>query len=310
MGKFVVAALLLVLGLAWTAEATSDKDNEWVGTYTDSRYGGVLSICIRSGDLLYGSYSHVGILVGKTEKNGKASGSFYEVGAGVRYCAYGSFDLELAKDGSGFTGTIECGDNAKDKREWAESVLFDEEPHAADCAVLRPTGSAEGRWEATDGSAGWRVCVHPGASGGGAASDLFYESSLDLLPSHSKAYEQGYAFEEDGLVLSGYFIFQDGTQGPSLAFKREDGRLGQFWVDTNDPAYLSDVSAYQTDDFQGGYRVFDLAGQATGGQCSANEQFIPGYFDPLGQWSSAASALSVSAFCAALLAGLFCFLAL
>merc|ERR1712137_658435 len=136
---FCSTMFVLKFGLVWSCLVYLSLAQTFTGSWTDQRegggYGGLLYMCQR-GDLVFGAYSEVGLMVG--DKNGNTiAGTWVEGGYTVSSCKAGLFFLALSDDGNIFSGWWSCNDDDNDTQyDWAEERVSTTRPTIEQCAEL------------------------------------------------------------------------------------------------------------------------------------------------------------------------------
>jgi hypothetical protein len=108
----MIKLVVCLLGLAYLCSGQT-----WVGTWTDSQFGGNLFVCT-SGSTVYFSFSQVGIGFGTVSNDGTTiTGNIY-VGGGdtLSHSTKGTFELALSSNKNSFSGTY-TWDNDNDGKQ-------------------------------------------------------------------------------------------------------------------------------------------------------------------------------------------------
>jgi len=252
----IPSIVLCLLGLAFVCSAQS-----FVGTWSDSEYGGNIYVCV-SNSTLYMSFSEVGIGIG-TITGSTVSGRIY-VGGGdtLDHETTGTFEWTLNNSGSAFTGTWSWDGDSNDN-DWSGDLASSSTPTIRQCAFLASSGSIEGSWSSNSNGlsvSAWDICV----------SSSEYTSSYDISGGNN-GYDEGVT-HRSGLIGSGYFNedTDNDARGVSLTFLLSDGTLGNFvWLTA--PGEDLDSDNYGDSSEQNYYFFTKDSANPSDSDCSRNE---------------------------------------
>mmetsp|Transcript_44116 Transcript_44116/g.111191 ORF Transcript_44116/g.111191 Transcript_44116/m.111191 type:complete len:281 (-) Transcript_44116:130-972(-) len=264
--------LALVIGLvALYANAAPDWNGSW-SEESPGRLGGVLYTCIR-GNRIHGVFSKAGWLSGNVV-GVRATGNWYIAGDPFddRDRMYGSFDISILDDNSGFRGEYFFGDREGRAHPWAESRLPAPFPACPDdtlCLTPNPSATVFGHW-----------------FGGAPATDLFLCHEFEIGKESSRVFGsftnpdfagsvEGFS-PDDGVSFHGFYYTEDRAGGFWLRTISDSWIRGFRWPALPTRALHSEAKE----------QIFKLKTQKVSNfQCNSNEVFTP----------SSASTVSVGA---------------
>jgi len=218
------AILLAVLALCAIAYA----DPDWNGAWTDNsngRIGGVLYTCVR-GNRVHGVFSKAGWIEGNVV-GVRATGNWYIAGDPFddRDRLYGTFDLSVLDDNSGFRGEFYYGDREGRAHPWIEARLPAPYPLYPDdtlCLVPDTTRSVLGVFYGGVPATDLYLCREPMA---GRDGERVFGSFTN--PDFSGSVE-GFT-PDNGVSFFGFFYTEDRAGGLFLRAVSSDYIRGFRW---------------------------------------------------------------------------------
>lgn len=281
------AVVALVLGFVAVA-ISSSADPDWNGSWSEEsngRLGGVLYTC-RRGNRLHGVFSKAGWLDGNVVGL-RATGNWYMAGDPFddRDRMYGTFDISLLDDNSGFRGEFFFGDREGRAHPWGECRL--PAPHPAcpdDTLCLTPTTSTViGQFFGGDPATDLFMCREFQS---GRQEDRVFGSFTN--PDFSGSIE-GFT-PDQGVSFYGFYYTEDRAGGLWLRAVSGEYIRGFRWPSIPTRALLSEVKE----------QIFARKHDSVSNfQCNTNEVFTPsaaGTFSLNSFFVFAAALLSVALF--------------
>jgi len=259
MNSLVAVFLVGLVALAYGA------DNTWSGSWTDDsngRLGGTFYTCER-GSRLHGVFSKAGWVSGAV--NGyRATGSWYMAGDPFddRDRMYGTFDITLLDDNSGFRGEYFFGDREGRAHPWAEVRKPSPWPFCPDdtlCLTPDPTASITGHFFGGDPATDLFLCreFQPGRE-----ADRIYGSFVN--PDFSGSVE---GFTPDaGTSFHGFYYTEDRAGGFWLRAVSQEWVRGFRWPALPNRGLVTEVKE----------QIFQVKSRRVSNfQCNTNEVFTP-----------------------------------
>jgi len=188
MKSLAVICFLSLIAIVYTQNYAQIATFE--GTYNDPFYGGKLYLC-QNGNLLQGSYSQAGMIIG-TVANGTATGKYFQ--AGNNQCNIGKFTWQLTDEG--FTGTYTCN-GISGTFPWVAKKYDVFRPSDENCALLHEgNNNVIGHWR-NEVEPGYYIdiCNRTAKSGDNSTIHASYDT-----------YNEGSYYPNQGYI-SGHSVF-------------------------------------------------------------------------------------------------------
>jgi len=247
------------------------------GTWTDSKYGGKLFICIDERWSVWGSYSEAGVLWGKsTTDKTQASGTWYE--AGNAPCNYGTWEAYFANESE--TGGEEavifqfrCNNELTNQIVQRIETRLSSVANDEDCLVVYEDADFTGSWGNRQTVQWLDACEN---SGNTAELSIVYAGNpAEYFWANGTSFEDGRLFS--GNFYSGNLINEDDV-GVTLFFPISQAEAVQItWTGAVDYTKRDDPAAHRL--------IRDIQFRDRLGNKCADNIFLNGYVSE----SSAAS---------------------
>jgi len=256
-------ALALFIGLVALVNAQNNPD--WNGSWSEEsngRLGGVFYTCNR-GNRIHGVFSKAGWVSGNIV-GVRATGNWYMAGDPFddRDRMYGTFDVSLLDDNSGFRGEYFFGDREGRAHPWAEARLPAPFPACPDdtlCLTPFPAANVAGHWFGGDPATDLFLCREFEA---GRESERVFGSFTN--PDFAGSVE-GFT-PDDGVSFHGFYYTEDRAGGFWLRTISDNWVRGFRWPALPTRALVSEVKE----------QIFQLkTNKVSNFQCNCNEVFTP-----------------------------------
>jgi len=231
--------VLLILALSFVTIVLSSRTPTLDGTWTESKYGGKLYICIDDNLQLWATYSQAGVLWGKVSADKtEAYGNWYEAGNGK--CGNGTFKLFFNDAANTILNyTFTCGDDTKlyptnYSRTEARLATFANDD---ECNVVTTPTDVTGSWANKQLKLNFlHICSYI-VDGIGRASISMQYDLTDL-------FVDGYEYASRKIIRGHYYSRYDGVteEGAYLFFALDREKAIQFFWQGSliDPALIDE----------------------------------------------------------------------